>query len=99
MFATDTVEPKEQIMSEQAIANEHAIRTNTYPGRIVLAGLDKTGKNLVLACAIMGRSKNSRNRVYSNSGGRVYIELAQPDPKADTSLTIYNAMDEWRKFF
>jgi hypothetical protein len=65
----------------------------------VLGGIDETGNYMVLGCAIMGRSKNSRNRVYRRDGGRVFTDLAHPDPAADTALTIYNAMDEHGMLF
>lgn len=67
---------------------------NTYPGRGVVTGFDETGAYLVQVCWLMGRSHNSRNRMYERDGGRVFTTLAQPDPEADTELTIYNAMDE-----
>ncbi len=81
-------------MHKRAAANLAALKANTYPGRVVWAGLDETGNYVVQGCVIMGRSVNSRNRVYRQDGGRVYTDLAQPDPKADISLIIYNAMDE-----
>jgi IMP cyclohydrolase len=44
---------------------------------------------------IMGRSENSRNRVYSHDGkGRVFTEAADPSKMTDPSLIIYNAMVE-----
>ncbi len=83
----------------RAPENLAALKANTYPGRIVMTGLDETGKYVVQACALMGRSDNSRNRVYKQEGGRVYTDLAKPDPNADTELTIYNAMGEQGNYF
>ncbi len=80
-------------------SNLAALRRNPYPGRGLVVGIDEIGKHLVQVCWIMGRSPNSRNRVYKREGGRVYTALAQPDPTADTKLIIYNAMNESRKYF
>ena len=80
-------------------SNLAALKRNVYPGRGLVAGIDKSGKHLVQICWIMGRSPNSRNRVYKRDGGRVYTDLARSDPTADTKLTIYNAMDEARQDF
>ena len=41
------------------------LRENTYPGRGIIAGLTPDGKKAVTAYFIMGRSANSRNRVFS----------------------------------
>jgi len=84
---------------DEATNNLVRLSDNTYPGRGVSAGLHKSERYLVQATCIMGRSFNSRNRVYKQEGGRVYTDLHQPDPKADTALIIYNAMDEKGGFY
>ncbi|MES2202914.1 MAG: IMP cyclohydrolase [Patescibacteria group bacterium] len=78
-----------------APCNLEALKANSYPGRIVAGRLDESGKYFMLGSAIMGRSHNSRNRVYRQDGCRVYTDLFEPDPKANTVLTVYNAMNEW----
>ncbi len=71
-----------------------ALGMNPYPGRIIIVGLDETGENLVQIYAIMGRSKNSRNRIFSVDDGRLFTEAANPKEVADPSFIIYNAMME-----
>ena len=40
------------------------LRSNTYPGRGIVLGRSEDGKKAVIAYFIMGRSENSRNRVF-----------------------------------
>ncbi len=79
--------------------NFAALKENTYPGRGIIVGLDATGENLVQVYWIMGRSANSRNRIFSSSGGRVWTEAADPAQMADPSLIIYNAMRELDRLY
>lgn len=79
-----------------AKANLFNLGGNPYPGRIIVAGLDETGENLAQVYAIMGRSQNSRNRIFANEGGRLYTEAADPSKVKDPSLIIYHAMREAR---
>lgn len=66
---------------------------NPYPGRGIIVGLDETGKHLVQVYWIMGRSDNSRNRVFvSGENGLLATEAADPSKVKDPSLIIYNAM-------
>ena len=68
---------------------------NPYPGRLIVVGLDETGENLVQVYAIMGRSENSRNRVFGcGDNGRLFTEAADSSKTKDPSLIIYNAMRE-----
>ncbi len=67
------------------------LRGNNYPGRIIAAGVTPGGK-LVYAYAIMGRSDNSRNRVFKVSGSEVYTVPFDASRMADPSLTIYPAI-------
>lgn len=78
-----------------------ALSLNPYPGRGIVAGLDETGQYLVQVYWIMGRSENSRNRVFKadNETGRLYTEAADPSKVKDPSLIIYNAMRERGHFF
>lgn len=83
-----------------AVTNLATLGNNSYPGRGVAAGLHKDNKHLVQIVWIMGRRPGSRNRVYTKNGGRVFTKLAKPDPAADTSLTLYEAMMEVpRRFY
>lgn len=67
---------------------------NPYPGRGIIAGLDETAKYLVQVYWIMGRSENSRNRVFKADAetGRLYTEAADATRMKDPALVIYNAM-------
>lgn len=76
-----------------AMANLHRLSENPYPGRGIVIGCDKTGQFLIQVYWIMGRSANSRNRVFnSDNTGRVFTEAANPAEMTDPSLVIYNAM-------
>ncbi len=81
-------------MSEIARNNLQALQANPYPGRGIIVGLDETGERLVQVYWIMGRSPNSRNRIFVADGGAVRTEAADPAKVADPSLIIYNALAE-----
>ncbi len=68
---------------------------NTYPGRGIIAGVSADGKKAVNAYFIMGRSANSRNRVFTLRDGSVYTEPFDASKVEDPSLIIYAAV---RKF-
>ena len=76
-----------------------SLRENPYPGRGIVMGVDDAGENVVQVYWIMGRSENSRNRVFNFEGGRLFTEAADPSKVKDPSLIIYNAMQESREFF
>lgn len=80
---------------EKVLSCMEAFSGNPYPGRGIVAGVDETGKNLVQVYWIMGRSENSRNRVFKQGeNGRVYTEAADPAKIKDGSLIFYDAMLE-----
>ena len=64
---------------------------NRYPGRLIAAGVTPSGK-LVYAYAIMGRSQNSRNRVFRLKGEELYTEPYDAGKVKDPSLIIYPAI-------
>lgn len=74
--------------------NLFALIENDYPGRLIVVGTDDTGTNMIQLYAIMGRSPNSRNRILTSEGGRLFTEAADPSKAEDPSLIIYNAMNE-----
>ncbi len=85
-------------MTELAKANFLALSRNPYPGRGIVVGLDETSEHLIQVYWIMGRSENSRNRVFKadDQTGRLYTEAADASKMKDPSLIIYNAMlEEW----
>lgn len=67
--------------------------TKRYPGRIIIAGFSKDGKR-VTAYAIMGRSENSRNRVFRLSDGILETKAFDESKVKDPSLIIYKAKVE-----
>ena len=82
---------------ETAVANSNfeKLRNNSYPGRGIICGLDETGTKLVQIYWIMGRSENSRNRLFIVSkNGEVHTEAADPKKIKDPKLIIYTAMAE-----
>ena len=64
---------------------------NRYPGRLIAAGVTPSG-NLVYAYAIMGRSQNSRNRVFRLSGDELFTEPYDSSKVQDPTLIIYPAI-------
>lgn len=83
----------------EAEANMFRLGCNVYPGRGIAMGVSADGRYVVQVYWIMGRSENSRNRIFSNQGGRVFTEAADPKKVKDPSLIIYNAMDEFQGNF
>ena len=62
---------------------------NTYPGRGIIIGKTPDGKNAVIAYFIMGRSENSRNRIFVEAGDDVVIHPFDASKVEDPSLIIY----------
>ncbi len=82
-----------------AQSNLQALKTNAYPGRGIVIGLDETGKFALQVYWIMGRSPNSRNRVFVADGHDLRTEPADASKVEDPSLIIYNAMLETASSF
>lgn len=78
----------------QAQKNLKALSENPYPGRGIALGLHENGRFAVQVYWIMGRSENSRNRVFESENGRLFTVAADPSKVKDPSLIIYNAMNE-----
>lgn len=68
------------------------IRDNPYVGRGIVVGKSKNGKNAVSAYFIMGRSANSRNRVFTLREGALFTEPFDASKVEDPSLIIYAAV-------
>lgn len=62
---------------------------NSYPGRGILLGRTPDGTKAVIAYFIMGRSPNSRNRVFVCDGDGIRTQAADPTKLTDPSLIIY----------
>ena len=65
------------------------LRNNEYPGRGIVIGRSADGKYAVTAYFIMGRSSNSRNRVFVTEGEGIRTEAFDPSKLEDPSLIIY----------
>lgn len=65
------------------------LQQNPYPGRGIAIGLHPGSQHLYLAYFIMGRSANSRNRVFTQTETGVVTEAANPATLVDPSLIIY----------
>ncbi len=63
---------------------------NTYPGSGIIIGKSEDGKKAVTAYFIMGRSENSRNRVFIENGDEVIIHPFDASKVEDPSLIIYS---------
>ena len=66
-----------------------AVGATTYPGRGIIVGKSKDGQQAVMAYFIMGRSVNSRNRVFVQDQGGIRTEAFDPSQMVDPSLIIY----------
>ena len=66
------------------------IAGNTYPGRGIVLGRTADGKQSVAAYFIMGRSENSRNRVFLQEPDGIRTEAHDPAKLKDPSLIIYH---------
>ena len=65
---------------------------NRYPGRGILIGKTPDGKKAAIAYFIMGRSANSRNRVFTEKNGEIFTEPFDASKVEDPSLIIYAAV-------
>ncbi len=69
---------------------ETLLSENTYPGRGIVVGKSKDGKNAMIAYFIMGRSENSRNRIFERFDGGMRTKAFDESKLSDPSLIIYN---------
>ena len=82
-------------LHQLARANLDALLSNSYPGRGLVLGLNAAGDAAIQVYWIMGRSPNSRNRVFvADDDGSLRTEAADPSTMKDPSLVIYRAMAE-----
>ena len=74
----------------KAVELTNLLKENTYPGRGIALGVTPNGKQAVMVYFIMGRSANSRNRVFDPIEGGIRTMAADPAKLEDPSLIIYN---------
>ena len=68
---------------------ENELKGNSYPGRGIVIGKTPNGAYAVTAYFIMGRSENSRNRVFIEDGKGIRTQAFDPSKLSDPSLIIY----------
>ena len=68
---------------------EKELAGNEYPGRGIIIGKSQDSKYAVAAYWIMGRSENSRNRVFTEDGEGIRTQAFDPSKLVDPSLIIY----------
>ncbi|HHZ06103.1 MAG TPA: inosine monophosphate cyclohydrolase [Clostridiales bacterium] len=68
---------------------EEELKSNSYPGRGIILGKSADGVNAVMAYFIMGRSENSRNRVFVEDGNGIRTQAFDESRLSDPSLIIY----------
>jgi IMP cyclohydrolase len=78
---------KEEFMNVLSLAQE--LSSNAYPGRGIVLGRSTDGTKAVAAYFIMGRSQNSRNRVFVEDGEGIRTQAFDPSKLEDPSLIIY----------
>lgn len=74
-------------MEMRSIAKQ--LQENSYPGRGIIIGRTSDGNKAVTAYFIMGRSENSRNRVFVEDGEGIRTQAYDPSKLEDPSLIIY----------
>lgn len=68
---------------------EQELKGNAYPGRGIIIGKSEDGTKAVTAYFIMGRSENSRNRIFVEDGEGIRTQAFDPSRLTDPSLIIY----------
>ena len=72
-----------------------ALSATTYPGRGIVIGKSTDAKHAVIAYFIMGRSENSRNRVFVEDGNGIRTQAFDESKMEDPSLIIYAPVRVW----
>lgn len=73
----------------ELLSLEKELKENSYPGRGIVIGLSQDGTKAVTAYFIMGRSENSRNRIFVEEGQGIRTQAFDPSKLTDPSLIIY----------
>ena len=66
------------------------LRENSYPGRGIMLGRSADGKSAVIAYFIMGRSENSRNRIFEETEDGIRTRAFDESKMTDPTLIIYH---------
>ncbi len=73
----------------EKLSLEQELKNNAYPGRGIVVGKSQDGTKAVIAYFIMGRSVNSRNRIFVEEGEGIRTQAFDPAKLEDPSLVIY----------
>lgn len=73
----------------EPLSLEQELSSNAYPGRGIVIGRSADGQNAVTAYFIMGRSQNSRNRIFVSDGDGIRTQAFDASKLEDPSLIIY----------
>ena len=73
----------------EMLSIEQELRNNSYPGRGIIIGRTTDGERAVAAYFIMGRSVNSRNRIFVEEGEGIRTQAYDESKLTDPSLIIY----------
>lgn len=73
----------------EKVSLEQSLKGNSYPGRGIIIGASEDGTQAVAAYFIMGRSENSRNRIFVEEGSGIRTQAFDPAKLRDPSLIIY----------
>ena len=73
----------------KAVSLTKEISSTSYPGRGIVLGRSADGRKAVIAYFIMGRSENSRNRIFVETADGIKTEAFDPSKLVDPSLIIY----------
>lgn len=76
-------------MTMKMLSLEQELKENAYPGRGIVLGKSADGTKAAAAYFIMGRSTNSRNRIFVEEGEGIRTEAFDPSKLEDPSLIIY----------
>lgn len=71
------------------VSLQEELKSNAYPGRGIVLGRTPDGRKAVAAYFIMGRSENSRNRIFVEEGEGIRTQAFDPAKLKDPSLIIY----------
>ena len=74
------------------------IASTSYPGRGIVIGKSADGSKAVIAYFIMGRSENSRNRVFAETEDGIKTQAFDPSKLVDQTDTIYEHMENGQTF-
>jgi hypothetical protein len=86
------------MLRQTAEKNAENLKKNVYPGRGIVLGVTPDGQKLVQVYWIMGRSENSRNRIFVEENGFVRTKAFDESKLTDPSLIIYYPLKAFGKY-